>query len=930
MPHSNDRTIISAAGDGEVRIFDIEYSGQSQSSLPSRGATLGATARSRGLENVYNGVRYLSQADTGAKVFRSHSDRVKRIVTESSPYFFLTCSEDGEVRQWDIREPESAYPSARPRHGFGNEAGKEANIPPPLISYKRYQLDLNTISCSPSQPHYIALGGAHLHCFLHDRRMLGRDRLAERGARLPSPSIHSDHDDELMGQATQCVRKFAPNGQQRMKRTDSGHITACKISDANPNEMVVSWSGEWIYSFDLLRSPDAGEGAKDSSSRISSGAGRSVKESKDRKRKRTKAGSTVSLSHEGVERAGSRQRTESSSGTADVALRVQYQNGQTEEIPIEPPRARSPTSEAIESLVPESQQLSFRIAKGSVQIRKHLFTPGTARQTLTADPTSRTTSFTSAVGFAASILPDMSEISRTWRYPVNPLDVDIVFQKRLKSNRESSWRFVQAAGTLARVLGGKLRTGGSGPSPALDLFAQIQPAPTEGVAIEQHQQFGYDFLKAILLWLDSGVGALLHGFIRPPGVSRGHPRFPVSEDASVGEVDDVLIPYLLSLASDKPIVNLDASRFEVDANRVVFPTEKAAVLAFSRAVKIPFEDLSSAVVLRLEAGDGAMEVERIEAQGRRAALRFWGFKVGRGVLMNAAEGVNFQFVDFAFGGLGRADESVREDESSINARLERIDPEEEEEPVESATIVSRPRPELEIGGSSTSSAHMDTSVLSSLQTPSQPGEPSRQLVQPTVAGEEQVTGGEVAEGQAPTSSDLKASVSDPAVTVEEEEEEEDDDTDDEDADGDAAEDDDDDDDDDEDEGDESEHVAMGGRFIWRSAFERSKLRERVELDVPCSSHTRVYRGHCNVKTVKDVNFYGLQDEYVVSGSDSGHLFIWDRKTTQIVNILEGDGEVVNVVQGLWTSSICVLNALSNGGYAELTFLRRQVIPMSQC
>ena len=49
--------------------------------------------------------------------------------------------------------------------------------------------------------------------------------------------------------------------------------------------------------------------------------------------------------------------------------------------------------------------------------------------------------------------------------------------------------------------------------------------------------------------------------------------------------------------------------------------------------------------------------------------------------------------------------------------------------------------------------------------------------------------------------------------------------------------------------------------------------------------------------MKDVNFFGLDDEYVVSGSDSGHVFIWDRKTTELLNILEGDGEVVNVVQG---------------------------------
>jgi nuclear receptor interaction protein len=46
-----------------------------------------------------------------------------------------------------------------------------------------------------------------------------------------------------------------------------------------------------------------------------------------------------------------------------------------------------------------------------------------------------------------------------------------------------------------------------------------------------------------------------------------------------------------------------------------------------------------------------------------------------------------------------------------------------------------------------------------------------------------------------------------------------------------------------------------------------------------------------------VNFFGLQDEYVISGSDCGHFFIWDKKTSKLLNILEGDGEVVNVVQG---------------------------------
>jgi nuclear receptor interaction protein len=86
------------------------------------------------------------------------------------------------------------------------------------------------------------------------------------------------------------------------------------------------------------------------------------------------------------------------------------------------------------------------------------------------------------------------------------------------------------------------------------------------------------------------------------------------------------------------------------------------------------------------------------------------------------------------------------------------------------------------------------------------------------------------------------------------------------------------------------------RLFQNYGFERSG-KEDVNMDVPVSSHTRVYRGHCNVKTVKDANFFGLNDEYVVSGSDSGHLFIWERDTCKLVNILKGDDEVVNVVQG---------------------------------
>jgi len=95
MPHSNDRTLVTCAGDAEVRVFDIEYSGQS--SVPSDRPGIASTSRGLRFNNLFNGVKYLNDGNTNARVYRSHADRVKRIVTESSPNVFLTCSEDGEV-----------------------------------------------------------------------------------------------------------------------------------------------------------------------------------------------------------------------------------------------------------------------------------------------------------------------------------------------------------------------------------------------------------------------------------------------------------------------------------------------------------------------------------------------------------------------------------------------------------------------------------------------------------------------------------------------------------------------------------------------------------------------------------------------------------------------------------------------------------------
>lgn len=798
MPHRNDRTVVTAAGDGEVRIFDLEYSGQAREASAASG--MAAASRRRGRNAVYNGVRYLNDGDTDCRVYRSHGNRVKRIVTESSPHLFLTCSEDGEVRQWDLRQPSSAYPA--PRDGRYGGGGSDSSVPPPLISYKRYNLDLNTISCSPSQPHYIALGGAHLHAFLHDRRMTGRDKLREAGKSLAPSASRTADEDELMSQATQCVRKFAPKGQQRMKRTENGHITACKISDARPDEMVVSWSGDHIYSFDLVRSPDAAEQERAGGS-LKQGSGSRTKQSRDRKRKRKATGSD-----EGA------------------ALRVRYHNGQSEDIAISQRLRHAQAGVGAQGLTAKAQQAQ-RIARSTVKIRSAIF--GAPEEGKDSAHQS-----TTALGEAAAIISDIDETMRTWRYPLEPTPEMVVTEQTLRRHRESARRFVQGAGTLARVLGGKLQTGSLGPSPLLGHFASVE-ARSNDLPLTRKEHFGYDFLKATILWLDSGLGQLIEGFTRPadmsPGVKAAN-RLPILESEAGSEaVDELLIPYLLRLADDTPVVNVETNRFEVDANRQVFPSEKAAVLAFAAAVRIPFADLSgeSAVAFShpdTDAGESASE--SVQAQDRQTALRFWGGKVARGVLLNAAEGVNFVFVDRAFGGLGR---------------------------------VMRDVPAEEYQGD----------------------EEGGEVLYDDEDGDDEAMNDEL--GELPFDDDDDDD--DDAI---------DDDNDDDNDENDTSPPHEDDDSSDPDEIDGVPNIGFP-RALFTSAFERRRHRERVEAAAPCYPFTRVYRGHCNVRTVKDVNYFGPNDEHVVSGSDDGNFFIWDRRTSELVNVLEGDGEVVNVVQG---------------------------------
>ena len=68
-----------------------------------------------------------------------------------------------------------------------------------------------------------------------------------------------------------------------------------------------------------------------------------------------------------------------------------------------------------------------------------------------------------------------------------------------------------------------------------------------------------------------------------------------------------------------------------------------------------------------------------------------------------------------------------------------------------------------------------------------------------------------------------------------------------------------------------------------------------ELEKRYEGCTKKYEGRKNTRTfLKGVAFmYG--DEYVTTGGDCGNIFVWDKRTTELVSKLPGDSQVVNNV-----------------------------------
>ncbi|XP_017765967.1 PREDICTED: DDB1- and CUL4-associated factor 6-like isoform X1 [Eufriesea mexicana] len=78
-------------------------------------------------------------------------------------------------------------------------------------------------------------------------------------------------------------------------------------------------------------------------------------------------------------------------------------------------------------------------------------------------------------------------------------------------------------------------------------------------------------------------------------------------------------------------------------------------------------------------------------------------------------------------------------------------------------------------------------------------------------------------------------------------------------------------------------------------------RGSASFDKTCVTELRVkqkYMGHRNASffrtMIKEANFWG--DDFVMSGSDCGHVFVWEKDTARLCMLLEADQHVVNCLQ----------------------------------
>ncbi|KAK7695843.1 hypothetical protein QCA50_000481 [Cerrena zonata] len=208
LPHSN--RIATVARDKQVRVFDIND------------IVLSPTTAGAGRETEY------SPRQTNVRILKCHTAAVKRISTQGTPDMFLTVSEDGTVREHDLR--------------VGHHCGEGA-CPDALV---RFDFSLSTLAMSPLVPWQFVVAGESGYGYLFDRRNIGRQVQEEWGVPLQSQTLAT------------CIRRFGREKSGSGETRATAHVTGARMASDNGHEVLLSYSADAVYLYSTRDEPHDG------------------------------------------------------------------------------------------------------------------------------------------------------------------------------------------------------------------------------------------------------------------------------------------------------------------------------------------------------------------------------------------------------------------------------------------------------------------------------------------------------------------------------------------------------------------------------------------------------------------------------------------------------------------------------------------------
>ncbi|XP_074279406.1 protein ALTERED SEED GERMINATION 2 isoform X2 [Silene latifolia] len=207
VPETSDEIVASGAGDAEVRVFNVSR---------------------------LSGSRAEETSITPSAHFQCHTRRVKKLAVEvGNPNVIWSASEDGTLRQHDLREGCSCPPAGASNQECRNVlldlrgAAKKSLAEPP-----KQPLLLKTCDISATRPHQLLVGGSDAFARLYDRRML--PPLSSCTRKISPPP---------------CVNYFCPMHLSERGRSSLSltHVTF----SPNGEEVLINYSGEHVYLMDV-------------------------------------------------------------------------------------------------------------------------------------------------------------------------------------------------------------------------------------------------------------------------------------------------------------------------------------------------------------------------------------------------------------------------------------------------------------------------------------------------------------------------------------------------------------------------------------------------------------------------------------------------------------------------------------------------------